>query len=92
MFDAEGLVKQILNELAMWPGDVMYARRGWLRRREWFLLTARDPLTWVCVLSPDKNRAGSEFGSLGSATLCNDPDKWPDDVCAAVVKWRLTDA
>jgi hypothetical protein len=88
MFGASDTIKRIMNRLRMRPGDV--TSEGWWFWREWFIVMGKvdgEPVG-ACVCSRNKTRVGQQFG-LSGTTICNDPDRWPSEVCAALAKWRL---
>jgi hypothetical protein len=60
--------------------------RRWFKQEVWAIAFKKDGKLFV------RSPTGDRVQRFGHMHVVDDPDKWPDDVCAAVAKWTLLNA
>jgi hypothetical protein len=86
-----GMMDHVFYMLSLSDGDVVVRTSWWRRWRgteEWGIVRKRlhpRPRTSAYVVGPS-----GDIMRLQGTKVCNDPERWPDDVCAAVAKYRMT--
>jgi hypothetical protein len=88
MFDLTTHVNELMLSIKTRDGDVFVLGltswwRRWLNMQVWAVAVKKGDELFVS--SPD----GECIDRFGHMRVIDDPDKWPDVVCAAVAKWRL---
>lgn len=90
MLDLTHHVNAVLYSIRARHADVLVHTSWWRRRlgkERWAIAIRPRSADFALFVDPQ----GLPAKGVGDMKLCNDPDKWPDEVCVAVAKWRLTD-